>query len=167
MFVSRQRDHLGLEPPAVHLQKSHRAVRRAPPLGRAAGIDDPNLPVPLEVREVRVTVDDRVTAWEQGDEPFLPPGARACVVHEPDSYACHLDNPPFGKVRLQRGLVHVPVDGLDRRQRRQLVEHARGDDVTRVQDQVDLAEPQQALVRKPPRSARQVCVRDDRDPRQL
>jgi hypothetical protein len=59
------------------------------------------------------------------------------------------------------------VNGLDRRQRRQLVEHVRGDDVAGVQDQVGLAEVPQALVGKPSRAARQMGVRDDRDPRQL
>jgi hypothetical protein len=88
-------------------------------------------------------------------------------VHEPDAHAFHVDDPPFGKGRLQRGLVHVAVNGVDRRQRRQLVEHVRRDDVAGVEDQVGLAEVPQALVGKPSRAARQVGVCDDRDSRQL
>ena len=141
MFVSRQRNLSRLEPPAVHLEERHRTVGRTPALGRAPGVDDPDLPVPLELRQVRVAVDDRVAAREPGDEPFLPSGARTRDVHEPDPYTFNVDDPPFGKGRLQRGLVHVAANGLDRRQRRQLFEHARGDDVARVQDQVGLAEP--------------------------
>ena len=88
-------------------------------------------------------------------------------MHEPDPHAFHVDDPPFGKGRLQRGLVHVAVNGFDRRERRQLVEHVRGDDVAGVQDQVGLAEVAQAFVGKPPSASREVGVRDDRDPRQL
>ena len=142
-------------------------MRRTPALGRAPGVDDPDLPVPLELRQVRVAVDDRVAAREPGDEPFLPSGARTRDVHEPDPYTFHVDDPPFGKARLQRELVHVAANGLDRRQRRQLFEHARGDDVARVQDQVGLAEVAQAFVGKPSSASREVGVRDDRDPRQL
>jgi hypothetical protein len=59
------------------------------------------------------------------------------------------------------------VNGLHRRQRRQLVEHGCGDDIAGVQDQVGLAEVPQALVGKPSSASREVGVRDDRDPRQL
>jgi hypothetical protein len=168
MFVSSgQRDDASLEPPAAYLKERHRVVRRAPALGRAAGIDDPDLAVPLELREMRVAVDDRVAARKPGDEPLLPAGARTCDMHEPDPEILDLYDPTLGKGRLQRRLVDVAPDGLDRRERLQLVEHARSDDVASVQDQVGLAELPQALVRKPARASRKVRVRDDRDPRQL
>ena len=140
--------------------------RRTAALGRAAGIDDPDASVPVELRHVRVPVDNRVAAREPRDEPFFPPRTRARDVDEPDQDIIDLDHSALGKCGLQRGFVHVAVHGLDGRERRQILEHACADEVPRVQDQVGFGQSRQALVRGPPRPARQVRVRDDRDERQ-
>jgi hypothetical protein len=87
-------------------------------------------------------------------------------VHHPDPRPLDLDHAPLGERRRQRRLVHVPVDGLDAAELLELCQHARGDEVTPVQDQVGGLELTEASIRQPPRTARQVRVGDHGDARQ-
>ena len=41
----------------------------------------------LDLRDMRVAVDDRLATWERRDEARLAPGERARVVHHPDPRA--------------------------------------------------------------------------------
>ena len=68
-----------------------------------------------------------------------------------------------GSAARSAGIVLVAVHRLDRRQRAQLVEHARGREVARVEDQPGAAEQREALVRQPARAARHVRVGEQRD----
>jgi hypothetical protein len=58
------------------------------------------------------------------------------------------------------------VDGLDGAELLELCQHARGDEVTPVQNQVGGLELAEASVRQPSRAARQVRIGDDGDARQ-
>src|SRR5438105_12387279 len=87
---SRERHELGTNLPVLHLEDEHRMDRCAPPLGRAAGIQDPDLAEALDLRYVRVAVDDCVTAGEPSGEPRFPPRRRARHVDDPDPYALDL-----------------------------------------------------------------------------
>jgi hypothetical protein len=84
-------------------------------------------------------------------------------VHEPDPHRLDLDDAALGERGPQCRLVHVPVDGLDRRDRRELPQHRGGGDVARVEDQVGAPEFSEARLRQAPRPARQVRVGDDGD----
>jgi hypothetical protein len=104
-----------------------------------------------------------VASRETRDEPFLPPGLRAGDVHHPDQGAVDLDDPLLRQRRSQRGLVHVPVHALDRGERCQLLEHARGHEIAAVQNQLGPLELAQAFVGQPASPAREMSVRDDGD----
>src|SRR5690242_17476766 len=83
------------------VENDHRARWGPAALRRAAWIEDPDTAAPLDLRLVRVPVDDRVAARERRGQPLLPPRARAGNVHEPDSRAFDLHDPPLGERRLQ------------------------------------------------------------------
>jgi hypothetical protein len=84
-------------------------------------------------------------------------------VHHADSRAAGLDHELTWERLAQRRLVHVPVDGPDRPEPSELLEHGGRDDVAGVQDQIGGLETAQALVRDAPRPARQMRIRDNRD----
>ena len=70
---------------------------------------------PLDLRDVRVAVDDRAAVLEPGRKPCLSPLARARVVNHPDPHGVDLDDPLLRQRLLQRLLVHVSGDGDDGR----------------------------------------------------
>ena len=129
----------------------------------AARIQDPDAAVLLDLWDVRVPVHDGVATRKPRRQPLLPSRARPRDVHEPDPRPADLDHTPLRKRLRERGLVHVPVDRLDRGQRFQLTQNGKRDHVPRVQDPVRAPQLPQALVGQAPRPARQVRVRDDRD----
>ena len=150
----------------LDLQLEHRVHRCRAPLGRASGVEDPYAFGPLDLRHVRVTVDDGGAAGEARREPPLPSDARPRNVHHPDPRATRLDDELLWQRFAQRRLVHVPEDSLDAPELAKVVQHGRRDNVPRVQDQVRALQPAQALVRDAPRPSRQMGVGDDRDANQ-
>jgi rhodanese-related sulfurtransferase len=87
-------------------------------------------------------------------------------VHHPDARAPELDDALFGERCPKVGIVHVPVHRLERPELPQHVERGRGGDVACVEDQVGSREELEAFGREPSGPARQMRVRDDRDPGQ-
>jgi hypothetical protein len=91
----------------------------------------------LDLRHVRMPVDDRVAVLEPRGKPSLPPGPRPRVVDHPDPDALHLHDPLLRQQLLERRLVHVPADTFDRRpDATQFLENLRRDEVASVQQQV-------------------------------
>jgi hypothetical protein len=140
--------------------------RSGAPLGGAAGVDDPDALVTLQLRHVRVAVDDRGAAGKGRVQTILAACPRARVVHHPDLHALDLDNSALRQDGLQRFVIHVPRDRLHGGESAQLDEHALRDDVPRVQDEIGLRQEPNALPRESAGAARQVRVRDDGDERQ-
>src|SRR3954454_7693928 len=66
---------------AGEVERDHRAVRRATPFGRAAGIQDPDAVVPGHLRQMRVAVDNDDAAGKRLHETVLAPVAPSGVVH--------------------------------------------------------------------------------------
>jgi hypothetical protein len=120
----------------------------------------------MKLRNVGVSIDDRRAGGKRSAQPLLAADTRAGVVEHPDSDRLQLDDPTFGQNGAERVVVHVPDHRLDRPERAQVVEHACGDDIPRMQDDVGLLEQAQTLRRQPARTPRQMRVRDDRDQRQ-
>lgn len=114
---------------------------------------------------MRVPVHDQPATREAGPQALRPAGSRAGVVYEPDANAFRLDDQLLRQSVPDRGLVHVSVHRLQRRQGAQLLEHIERREVADVQDQVGGSEKSQASVRKPALAARQVRVADERDQR--
>jgi hypothetical protein len=148
------------------LELEHRVYGSRASLRRAAGIQDPDTFVPLDLRHVRMPVDDRVAARKARGEPRLPPHARPRYVHHSDPRAAGLDDQLARKRLAEGGLVHVPEHCVHLTEPAKLVQHRGGHDVTRVQDQIRALEAAQALVRNLSRAPRQMRVGDDRDPGQ-
>jgi hypothetical protein len=86
---------------------------------------------------------------------------------DPEPSALDLDDSALGQELAQRGLIHVPDDAVDRSKLSELVQHRDRREVTRVQDEVRLLEPAQAIRGQPPRPSWQVRVRNDGDQGQL
>jgi len=122
---------------------------------------------PLELRHVRVAVDDRRAIRKAGRETSLPARPRAGVVDQADAGAFDLHRVLVGEGLLQRRLVHVPVHRLDgRAERPQLLEERRRDEVPAVEDQVGPAQEPRAFVRQRTAAAREMRIGDDGDARQ-
>jgi hypothetical protein len=118
----------------------------------------------LDLRNVRVAVDDGVAVLEARGEACLPPEARPGVVDHPDADVFDLDDSLLWQRLFQRRLVHVSGDGFERRPDcAQLIEDARRDEVAAVQQELCPRDEPYALVRQRPRAARQMCVGDDGD----
>jgi hypothetical protein len=146
---------------ATHLENEHRPRRSPPPLGRAARVEDPDAVQTLDLRQMRVPVDNRPAPEKPRAEPLPPPGRRPRIVHHPDPSAARFDNPFRPQDTAQRRLVDVPVDTLDPAERPQLPERRQRDEVARVQDQTGLPEEPDALLGKAPRTAWKMGVGDD------
>jgi hypothetical protein len=140
--------------------------RCPPPLGRAARIEDPEPAVPRHLWLMRVAVDDGVAALEPAGQPLCAPARVTGVMGHPDSRLPHVDDAAAREELFQLAVVHVPVDGFERTEVAELGENLRLHEVARVQDQVRTLEIRKAFGGDPPRSARKVRVRDDRDERQ-
>src|SRR4051812_13524580 len=80
----RQPDELGTDLPRFDLEEQHGVERPTPPLGRRAGIQDPDTGVPLDDRQMRVPEEDSIAAREAGEETILAPGCGAGDMHHPD-----------------------------------------------------------------------------------
>jgi hypothetical protein len=133
--------------------------RRAAALGRAAGIEDPGLSLPPDLRPVRVAVDQGVAAFESGEA--------ARLVHHADPRLPHFEYPSRRQHPLQLLVVHVPVHGLERPEPAELLVDLSRDEVACVEDQIGLRQPAQAFRGQPAGASRKVRVGDDRNERQL
>ena len=155
---------LGHEPGSLDRQDDHGMGRRGPPLGRRAGVQDPEVLEALDLRHVGVPVDDDLTVLEAGGQTRLAALALARVVDHPDPHPSHLDDSLPRQRFLQRGLVHVPGDGLERRPElsERIVELLR-DEVAGMEQKIRGRDQANALVRQRTCSARQMGVGDDRD----
>ncbi len=167
MFVSRQGDQPREHRGAFDGELCHGVRRRPAALGGAAGVEQPRTAVLDELGHVRMAVDDDRAARERLHETRRARRIGTGVMDKSDAHPLDLDDPACGEPGAQRRVVHVPVYRLDGSHTLEVVEHRRGDEVTRVQDQIGSLEPPQALARKTPRAAREMRVRDDRDVEQV
>ena len=110
-----------------------------------------------------VAVDDEIARTEVADEPLVPAGCRAGVVHEADPHAFGFDEEPLGQQCTELGIVHVAVHGLDRPELAKLREDGRGREVAHVKDRRRVAEELPARVRQASYAPRKVRVPDERD----
>jgi hypothetical protein len=164
---STQYDELRLEPAAAHVDQEHRAGRRAPSLGRAAGIEDPDVAYAFGLRDVGVSVDDGFGARKTSRQARLAPGPRARRVQHPDPPLLDLDDAAFGQKSAQLRLVGVAVNGRQRRpEPPQLLERRDARDVAGVEDQIRGAQELDAAIGKSARATRQVRIGDNGDARQ-
>ena len=110
-----------------------------------------------------VSVGDDVAPGEPAAQPLVPPEPRAAVVHEPDAETFRLDDEALRKLTAELVLVHVPVHGVDRRERTQLGEDRGCREVADVQDPIRRREKPDARLGKAAASARKVRIAEERD----
>lgn len=91
-----------------------------------------------------VPVNNGVAAGKRLLETCSSPERGTGIVHQADTHPGDLNHAAKRQPLSQRNLVHVPSDCLDRRQLLQLVEHGRGDHVTRVHDEIGALEAAEA-----------------------
>jgi hypothetical protein len=121
----------------------------------------------LDLRDVRVPVDDSLAVLESRGETGLPPGPRAGVVNHPDPHAADLHDPLLRQHLFEPRLVHVPDDALDgRADLPQLLQKLHRHEVAPVQDELGAREQADALARQRPRAAWEMRIGDDGDPGQ-
>jgi hypothetical protein len=102
----------------------------------------------LDLRHVRVPVDDHLAVGEPGRQPGLAPEPGPGIVDHPDLDIRDLDDPLPRQAPLQRLIVHVPVDPFHRRpERAQLFQKRRGHEVAAVEDEVRCGDPTDTFVR--------------------
>jgi hypothetical protein len=140
--------------------------RCSSPLGRASGIEHPDLAHLRRLGKMSVAIDHGVTAREGRHESFRPTHPRPRHVDHADSNRFHLYDAALGQNVPKRRLVHVPDHPLDRSELPEFLQHGSRDEVAGVKDQVRSLQPPQALRRQPPPTPRQVGIRDDCDERQ-
>ena len=90
--VSRKRHELGNDLAVLHREHEHRPRRRAPALRRAPRVQNPQAADALDLRKMRVPVDDGVARAEARGEASLPPDTRPRVVDHPDPRSASLDD---------------------------------------------------------------------------
>ena len=112
---------------------------------------------------MRVSVDDGRAAAKGGAETIFPPGTGSGVVHHADLHASDVNDPTLRQNFSQLQVVHVSHHTLHPSEPGQLLEHAHGDEVAGMQDEIRLVEQLEAGARKSSGPARQMRVRDDRD----
>jgi hypothetical protein len=115
-------------------------------------------------RQVGVAEDDRVGIGEAGAEALDPALRGAGVVDDRDRRPLGVEADGLGQLAAELGAVDVSLHGDDGADLAQLGEHARLVEVSRVDDQVGVAELREAAIRKPARPPRHVGVGDDREP---
>ena len=138
--------------------------RCAPPLGRRAWIQYPQMLEPLDLRDVRVAVDDCAAILEPGGESCFSALARARVVDHADLHVVHLHDALLRQHLLQGLLVHVSGNGDDgRAELLQVLQDLRRDEVTGMKHEIGTGDQPHTLVGQRARPAREMCVGDDGD----
>jgi hypothetical protein len=118
----------------------------------------------LDLRDVRVSVDDGAAVLEPRGEPRFATLAWPGVVHHPDLHAVDRDDTLPRQRLLERLLVHISVDAHERWAKLlQPPQEFRRDEVAGVQQEVGACNQPDAFCGERPRAARKVCVRDDGD----
>ena len=110
-----------------------------------------------------MAVRDHVAVRKPAEEPIVSTRGGAGVVHEADTYAFRLDDPPLRQDGPEVRLVDVPVHGRHRRVRLELGERRERDEVARVHDEVGALEKTYAVVWQASRAAREVRIAEQRD----
>jgi hypothetical protein len=110
-----------------------------------------------------MAVDDRLALRKPRTKPLVAAVARAGIVNETQAKAARIDNRAFRKHGPKIRGVHVSVHRFHLGQFAKLREHAHGDEIPHVDDELRAGEHTDALVRKPPGAAREVCIADERD----
>ena len=119
---------------------------------------------PLDLRDVRVAVDDRAAVLEPRGEPGFAALARARVVDHADLHAVHLDDALLRQDLLQGLLVHVSGDADDgRAELLQLLQDLRRNEVSSMQQEIGARDQPHALLGQRARPAREMRVGDDGD----
>lgn len=154
MFVSSQPHELRLDPAVADLKHEHRMHRRRSPLRRAARIKDPDVLESLDLRNVRVPVDDGVASGKAGHQAGLATRPGPGDVHHPEPRAGDFDGPLARKSRPQGRLIHVALHALHRPEGLEVFEESQRDEVAGVDDQVGGPQSLLAGRGKPPRLAR-------------
>ena len=118
----------------------------------------------LDLRNVCVAVDDCLAVLEACCQPRFPPEPRPGVVNHADPDVLDLHHPLLHEDLLQRRLIHVPGDALNRwPDPSQLLEELQRNEIAAVQDEIGACEQPHALVGERPRAAREVRIGDDGD----
>lgn len=119
---------------------------------------------PLDLRNVRVSVDDRAAVLEPDGKSCFSALARARVVDHPDLHVVHLDDALLRQYLLKGLLVHISGNGDDgRTEVLQVLQDLRRDEVTGMKHEIGTGDQPHALVGQRARSARKVRVGDDGD----
>ena len=119
---------------------------------------------PLDLRKVRVAVDDRAAVLEPRCKPCFSTLARAGVVDHADPNGVNLDHALLRQHLLQGLLVHVSGDGDDRRaELLQVLQDLGRDEVSGMQHQIGTRDQPHALVGQRARPTREMGVGDDGD----
>ena len=102
-----ERDQLRRQAATADRDDDHRVDRRRPTLRGRARIEDPEVLEPLELRHVRVAVDDRRAIRKAGRETSLPARPRAGVVDQADAGAFDLHRVLVGAGLLIQSLMNL------------------------------------------------------------
>jgi hypothetical protein len=167
MGRSWQRQEVKLDASPLHRRLTHRAVRSATALGRAAGIEDLEAVALLVQRHVGVTEDDRVGVREPGAQPLQAPPRGAGVVDHTQNYVLELEGDRLGQGAAKFGGIDVAVDGGHWPELTQVGEDGRLAEVAGVDDQVGGAEKVETRLRQKTGTARQMGIGDQCEPDQL
>ena len=122
---------------------------------------------PLDLRDVRVAVDDCAAVLEPDGESCFSALARARVVDHADLHVVHFDDALLRQHLLQSLLVHVSGDGNDgRAELLQVLQDLRRNEVSGMKHEIGTGDQPHALVGQRARPAREMGVGDDGDARQ-
>ena len=154
------------QPAAVGDGRQVGLVRLAPPVGRRAGVEQPQPAGRGAVpRDVAVPEDEHVGVGEAGGAARLPAGGRAGLVHDGEAQPAEGDPGDLGQPGPQRGTV-VVADDRDQPGRAPLqrVQQRHVHPVTGVQHDVRLVDRRPHLGRQVPRPLGHVRVGQDQQP---
>ena len=147
---------------SVHRQLEHRSLRCASAVGRAARVENPDTIMAVDLRPMRVAVDDGGAAWEARHQARLPPHGRAGDVRHSNANAVGVDREFLRQDLEELSLVDVAEDRLySRAERTEFLQRSRRGMITGVQDQIGRGQAPNALLRQSARTAGKVRVGDN------
>jgi hypothetical protein len=145
-------------------EQSHRGARRAPPLGRAAWIEDLKAVLLFMEGEMAVAEDHGRGLGKAAAQARQPSLGRSRVMDYPDDLSSKLDFERRRQRALQRSLVDVAVDGMhDGTEGFELFERRDGEEIAGVDHGVGLAEQLDASLGQAARTAGHMGVGEDGD----